>query len=237
MRVLILGDLHGDFENVLNPLIEKEQPDLVLQVGDFGFWGPGLCDRIRAGQAVVRWCDGNHERHPLLTDLRNKTTGYPQAHQVCRNVFWQDRGSTITLEDGRVVLFAGGAWSADFHEREEGLDWFPEEVLTKDDLAGFPDPSKVNVDIVISHTCPTSFEWELPESDGSGSHSNPEWVKAKRSDPSCTVLQTVLERYRPNRWFFGHFHRFVEGTTGKCRWTGVACPSSQDGLGTNWVWL
>jgi hypothetical protein len=34
---MVLGDVHGDFP-ALNRLLVQKRPDLVLQVGDFGFW-------------------------------------------------------------------------------------------------------------------------------------------------------------------------------------------------------
>jgi hypothetical protein len=35
LRILMLGDVHSQFEDVTR-LIEAEQPDLILQVGDLG---------------------------------------------------------------------------------------------------------------------------------------------------------------------------------------------------------
>ena len=41
MRILIVGDVHGDFSTLL-ALLRREEPDLVLQVGDFGVWPTAL---------------------------------------------------------------------------------------------------------------------------------------------------------------------------------------------------
>lgn len=245
MKVLILGDIHGGFPYDLNRRIEEEQPELVLQTGDFGWWADSetdLCVQINPGNAEVRWCDGNHEHHPTLVRLRQETGGKPQAYEVCPKVFYQERGSTFTLPDGRVVLFAGGAGSVDFAEREEGVDWFREEALTEEDLARFPDPATVKIDIVISHTAPTAFRWDKDMlADWLGvplkGHDDSKWIRSKFEDPSCKVLDKVLERYSPNQWFFGHFHRFREGQYRGCKWKCLACPEYQGGRGRNWDWL
>jgi predicted phosphodiesterase len=37
MKILITGDVHAQF-GILNNLINKEKPELVICCGDFGFW-------------------------------------------------------------------------------------------------------------------------------------------------------------------------------------------------------
>jgi len=44
------------------------------------------------------------------------------------------RGSTFTLPDGSVVMFFGGANSIDQEYRTFGIDWFPEEAITRERL-------------------------------------------------------------------------------------------------------
>ena len=109
MKVLVLGDVHGWWKDMMT-VIGNVKPDLVLQVGDFGYFPrhAGYNPRGQVESPVpIHWCDGNHEDHESLVALRNG--GERRAHEVAPNVFWQDRGSTILLPDGRVVLFIGGA--------------------------------------------------------------------------------------------------------------------------------
>ena len=37
MKVLVVGDIHGDWGK-LNSLLTVKRPDIVLQCGDFGWW-------------------------------------------------------------------------------------------------------------------------------------------------------------------------------------------------------
>lgn len=151
---MVLGDVHGYFGD-MNALINKKKPELVLACGDFGYW-PRFVNRRdklghvvkmtgpKAGKAKIHFCDGNHEDHASLKNA-------PLDGQLWPNVFYQRRGSTITLPDGRVVLFMGGAESVDKQYRTEGKDWFPEESITQADIDAIPTGK---IDIIVSHTCP-----------------------------------------------------------------------------------
>jgi len=216
-KILVVGDLHGEWE-LLNRLINKKQPDIILQCGDFGYWpkqsGTTLLSPTRIGfsgqplpkkkwfldgiknhNCKIYWCDGNHEDHWELKKVTNT--------EILPNVFYMPRGSVLTLPDGRNVLFMGGAESTDRHVRTIGFDWFPEETITQTDLHDLPDKK---VDIVISHTCPEEFLYGLT-------------LSAKFYDPSIKALSYILERYKPMQWFFGHFHCRKEGFAKGCYWT------------------
>lgn len=210
--VVVMGDIHREF-GALNSWINKKQPSLILQCGDFGYW-PRWSDRKRNGRpwpipklqgGELLFCDGNHEDHVALKALED--------YEVYPNVHYMPRGSLLTLPDGRNALFIGGADSIDKNLRTPGEDWFPEELITESDIYRLPDQS---IDIVISHTCPREFE--IPYL------SNTE----KSKDPSCMALSYVLHKYRPARWYFGHWHFFKQGTYAscgpegwQCRWTAL----------------
>jgi hypothetical protein len=116
------------------------------------------------------------------------------------------RGNTLTLPDGRNVLFMGGAHSIDEDAREPGIDWFPQEAITEADIHNLPD---MEIDIVISHTCPVEIFDKLSKMTGMISHD---------IDSSRGALSYVLERYRPALWYFGHFHVYATGKTRGVRW-------------------
>lgn len=224
MKTLIVGDLHGDWGK-LNALITKKNPDIVLQCGDFGWWPkmevttPVLYGRqkiwllkgIKPGNAQVFWCDGNHEEHQLL-----KQDGL--VREMYEGVSYCPRGSVITLPDGRVVLFAGGAESVDKNLRTPGHDWFPEENITNVDLDMMLSHDKI--DIVISHTCPASF--------------NVAGSEGKRVDSNRLALECVLGKYDPELWFFGHWHTHSTGEYGQTKWMSLDYPGHG---GRWWSWL
>ena len=211
--IMVIGDVHGRFGD-MNALINKKKPELVLACGDFGFWNLPtstrmLHDRDQLGNrvktqipkirgGVIRACDGNHEDHHSLKNA-------PLDGQLWPNVFYQRRGSTITLPDGRVVLFMGGAESVDKQYRTEGRDWFPEESITQADIDAIPTGK---IDIIVSHTCPMEFEMQSMF----GNH--PE-------RGSRMALSIILEKVQPKEWFFGHWHQRVVGDYYGIRWTAL----------------
>ena len=208
MKTVIIGDLHGNFENLEAIVKYNEDVGLILQVGDFGCWKHlsnqilNLNKVLADNDVMLHWCDGNHEEFPFLH--KNKL--------VTSNIVYQPRGTTMTLQDGRVVLFMGGADSIDKYSRTIGYDWFPDdEHITVRDLDKLPD---VDVDIVISHTAPDYFDTHLDTT----LHFKGIDLTTY-SDPSCIALDTVYDRYKPKKWYFGHFHKFEKGKHDDCEWT------------------
>lgn len=225
MKTLIVGDLHGDWGR-LNTIITKKSPEIALQCGDFGWWpkmeinSPILYSirqrkwklkGVKPGNTEVYWCDGNHEEHPTL-EQDGKT------HEMYKGVNFCSRGSTIVLKDGRVVLFAGGASSVDKRSRTPGHDWFPEENILLEHFDRLM--SHERVDIVISHTCPDSF--------------NIFGAAAKLRDYNRKVLDMILEKYKPDLWYFGHWHKYQQGKHNNTYWTCLDYPGHG---GRWWLWL
>ena len=208
-KVIVTGDIHNEFHQ-LNILINKKRPDLVICCGDFGYW-PGKqwaqeLEEIKTKGAKILWCDGNHEDHWALRDR--------VTDELAPNVIYMPRGSTYTLPDGRVMMFMGGADSIDKHMRIEGSTWFREEVIQQRDLYDLPD---IKVDIFITHTCPVELLNDLLKYD-----------LRKNSDPSNKALTELWKRYKPDLWFFGHWHKSLEGMLSSTKWYSLSHPTMGD---------
>lgn len=223
-KVLIVGDIHGDWGK-LNQLLSKKQPDIVMQCGDFGWWPKMEVNRpvlygqqkgwklhgVKPQSSQVYFCDGNHEEHPELIQ-----DGF--IHEMYDGVRHASRGSTLTLPDGRVALFMGGADSVDKNLRTPGHDWFYEENITQGQLLRAV--GKPKVDIVISHTCPDEFE--VVGSEG------------KYKDSNRLALSNLLYNYNPDQWFFGHWHKSQHGIYNETNWECLDYPGHG---GKWWRWL
>lgn len=229
-RILVLGDIHGAFRGRLNPLINERQPDVILSVGDFGFWPnyPGdpsdlekdIKNQLRNGKRCeIHFCDGNHEDHAALRNLAGSSK---KPVEVGPSIFYQPRGSACLLPNGQTVLFVGGAKSVDWQDREEDIDWFREEILTQEDL---PNPLPA-ADVVISHTAPNLFPLQRDD------RFDPRWDRSP--DFSRDVLDQVFHQVRPDWWYFGHFHKYRYGEFEGCRW--LAMGAAQTG-GRWWIEL
>jgi predicted phosphodiesterase len=207
MRIIITGDIHNNFSK-LNQLISIKRPELVICCGDFGYWPDthwaAPLSNIKPQGAKILWCDGNHENH---WELKNR-----QTDELEPDVVYMPRGSTYTLEDGRVIMFMGGADSIDKDQRRIGETWFPDEVITQKDLYDLPE---IKVHIFITHTCPMELVIEMLQYD-----------RYKYEDPSPKALSELWKMYRPDLWFYGHWHVYKEldmfGTKcyalGSCSW-------------------
>jgi hypothetical protein len=216
MKILITGDIHNEFGK-LNQLISKKRPDLVICCGDFGYWpdvkwASELSD-IKTQGSTILWCDGNHENHWALQKR--------ESDEMQPGVIYMPRGSSYTLEDGRVLMFMGGADSIDKDHRYIGVDWFPDEVIKPRDLYDLPD---IKVDIFITHTCPEELVADMLK-----------YNSSKFADPSPRALSELWKIYKPDLWYFGHWHIYKEldmfGT--KCFALGSSSFASQRW----WVWL
>lgn len=216
MKILIVGDVHNEFGK-LNALISKKHPELVICCGDFGYWPDVKWARplsdIRPQGAKILWCDGNHENHWAIKERK--------SDEMEPNVIYMPRGSTYTLKDGRTIMFMGGADSIDKNMRVFGRDWFPQEVISQSDLYDLPD---TKVDIFITHTCPMELVYDMLKFD-----------RAKFSDPSPRALSELWKMYKPELWFFAHWHVYKEldmfGT--KCFALGTCSFPDQKW----WMWL
>jgi len=216
MRILVTGDIHMEFAR-LNEIINKKKPDMVICCGDFGYWpkvswGAPLSNISLQGTEKILWIDGNHEDHWSLRDR--------ESDELEPGIIYMPRGSTYTLEDGRTIMFMGGGYSIDKHLRTTGVDWFPEETICSKDLMDLPD---VKVDIFITHTCPTELVLDMLP-----------FYPEKGFEPSNEALSQLWKMYKPDLWFFGHWHKYKEGVMMGTKWHALSCPGHGDKW---WMWL
>lgn len=198
-NIIVTGDVHGNFGQ-LNKVINKKKPDTVICLGDFGFW-PTLFtpDCVKPNDSIVYWIDGNHEH---FDNLKKRT-----SNEIIPGVVYVPRG-TVMRVNGLRALFLGGADSIDKQWRTPGHDWFPDELITAQDIAVSIESIEAagGIDIVFSHTCPKEF-----------SVLDQRWDKV--NDPSRIWLSEILNNFKPQRWYFGHWHVEQTGFTNNCRWT------------------
>ncbi len=145
--IVVVGDLHKAFDLLPDLLKDVPTDAFVVQVGDFGIW-PDMRDRWaktrRKLKHKIHFIHGNHEhfRELLSLDFQHY---WPDLHYI--------PSGTIKVIDGRRVGFIGGGESMDYLLREEGVDWFPEERVSKHISKIFYNAP--NLDLMISHSPPT----------------------------------------------------------------------------------
>ncbi len=105
------------------------------------------------------------------------------------------------------VFCAGGGKSVDWKLRIEGLSWFPQEILRREELP----ETLPEADVVISHAVPNRLGVleTLPPVP-------PDWDPSP--DPSCDVLDEVFDTCRPSLWVASHLHLARRGEVSGCRY-------------------
>jgi hypothetical protein len=220
MKLTIIGDVHGNWK-CLTKLLRELRSDIVICCGEFGFWPrsgnvEGTFSKLQVPKSTrFWWIDGNHEdfdsleRPHSLDLLPSRVTYIP-------------RGTIKHVPGLGWTLFMGGAESIDKEWRTPGMNWFFRESISALDMM------KVNwdakVDTIVSHTCPREFTvipkeqlYDVP-------------------DGSRDMLSELLERFKPTRWFFSHWHRRVSGRyiheyPGVCDWVCLDSIDYGDGSG------
>ena len=228
-KIIITGDIHG-YWKYLNTLLNKKKPDKVIVCGDFGYW-PHMNGNKAFGEkgkpwnqygiknpvTDILWLDGNHENHEEITIMVVKCghhmpirmNEFEKANNSkYKPVYYMPRCSRLDINNYRC-LFLGGALSIDKDSRVEGVSWWRNEVMSHSDYLNFPEG---NYDIIFSHTIPTSIMSKLKI---------PIWNSGKLKDPSCDILDAALLRYKPKRWYFGHFHQEFNFKMDGCEFIGL----------------
>lgn len=167
--IFVTGDLHGDFSPLYEFAKSEEgrvlsKRDFVIVLGDFGIWHETIEDIKKIDLELpfsVMFLDGNHEKFPLLNSMPEKKVFGGRSHDVY-GVLHLCRGEIFVIPNGdknTKIAVCGGGDSRDKEFRKVGVDWFPEESITKADVERMfikAIENNMMVDYFLSHS-PSSF--------------------------------------------------------------------------------
>jgi len=193
MKIIIIGDVHGNFDaantSVLAALTEHPTATVVVQLGDLGDGWP-------TPQGPSRWkpsfnlpilvVDGNHENFDALAkgDINPKLE-------------WVQRGDTKTF-NGRRAMFFGGATSPDLKDRTIGINWWPQESITRAQVEYALAWDGGPIHTMFCHERADVFrippKWKLPIFEGSPGASD------------RAALSLIVQKHQPDWYFHGHWH-------------------------------
>ncbi len=217
MRVLIVGDVHGQHE-LLAELLRQVRADYrieaAIQVGDFGFFRERLAQLRWAGR---RWAvplhviDGNHEDHAWLQQALAAGEADVWAKEL--NLIYQARPSIARL-GGTTIGFLGGALHVDRPQEHNWLAGLPNYLLPRHRQAAVELFNQHRPELIVTHSCPAGIGVGMcgaPELQASVA----QFVTAAGFSPGppndCGERELDLLwqqlRHRPRAWVFGHFHR------------------------------
>lgn len=210
MRYIFAGDFHGNINQAIE-FLTPLNPDVVIQVGDFGIW-PDLdfLDKATrnhggAGDFPMIWCrkqampfpiiftHGNHEDMVFLEKYRNTKYILPNLRYV----------HTGIVKVGKLkIAFLGGNFSFKA-KKPRHIKPIDAESLTYS-----------NFDILVTHDC---------------AHMAPVKVfgrlqRDKQGNivmPGSPAILDIIQTSKPDYHFFGHYHQKVETQIGETKSLGL----------------
>ena len=212
MNVYLTGDTHGRFERIACLCRDNHTTlgDVLIILGDAGvnYYLDHRDEKLKRyidTMPVTLLCiHGNHEARPTAA------LGYEEAERFGARVMVQPEHPNLLFAlDGEVYELAGrsciaigGAYSIDKEYRLlRGAAWWPDEqpnAEIKRRVEGSLASRGWQVDVVLSHTTPLSYEPTeafLPFIDQSSVDTRTErW------------LDEIEHRLDYDRWYAGHFH-------------------------------
>lgn len=226
-QVLVSGDIHGDFKQVVYKLcVQYSLTDTLLIVaGDcgFGFEKPGfyetvynqMAGRLRKANNWVVFIRGNHDDPSYFAEEK---VSYKRWRCV--------PDYSIIQACGHNILCIGGATSIDRHMRKEEnarkrerghtqtAVWWPDEapIFNEDAIAFIP--AELPIDTVVSHTSPSFCElnshrglesWAATDADLIAD------VNAERATMDRIFTCLRQQEHPVERWYYGHFHQSWTG--------------------------
>lgn len=215
MAIFVTGDWHGGGQWNHERLDSWSWPegqdldksDYLIILGDVGlYWthsASELHERVWLDAApwTTLFIDGNHEGFPELYALPIESWNGGETSVIPdTGLRWLRRGQYFDI-DGATIFTMGGAWSIDADWREEGDDWWPEEIPSQEEL----DLGERNLashgwkaDYVLTHDCPHRYLEEITADSPFGD--------IQHTDRLEEWLDMVDDRLDFEHWYFGHHH-------------------------------
>ena len=183
-----------------------ETDDVLIICGDFGgvWYGDDRdneeLDMWAEKPYTILFVDGNHENHDALATYPVVEVYGGAAHKIRPNLYHLMRGEIFTVE-GKTFFAMGGARSTDRHLRTPYLDWWPDEMPSKqeyDHAISNLEECEWKVDYIISHCADSHALWKID--------------KFFNNDELTKFFAFIKDMYylEYDKHFFGHYHLDAE---------------------------
>ncbi len=210
---IICGDTHGTFDlGKVDKFFyehrgEFSEDDYLIILGDVqvcGFdriWEKETRETFCGLPVTVLFIDGNHENFDKLNSYPVRIWNGGKVHIIENNIIHLMRGQVYDI-DGTAFFTFGGAVSIDRNFRNEGIDWFEEELPNEEEYAeGIANLKKHKncVDYILTHTAPFKVAAFMGYGDITDTESE-----------LRQYLQRIADSVDFTAWYFGHFHEDME---------------------------
>jgi len=203
--MFIVGDIHGEFERLVDILNNLPKNSNIIQIGDLGL---GFRD---SDNKSIKWINDElnnlNQRLFVIRGNHDKKEGFFDNYGTYSNLHLLNDYTALNIE-GKNCLFVGGAISVDRCVRQENIDYWRDE--------GVDDSGIDNIkpcDVLFTHTCGTHNEpikfndtvyfWYEEEMKYA------RWNERKllrELDEEKKVVQRIIEKCKPSFHYYGHFH-------------------------------
>ncbi|MFT4011181.1 MAG: metallophosphoesterase [Nocardioidaceae bacterium] len=211
-RLALVGDVHGNTLWMLRTLADangaaRQGAQAALQLGDFGIWpgtpGQRYLDDVETVAArlslTVYVVPGNHEDWDQI-DAAPRTDGVIVMRP---HIVVLPTGTRWTWAGQRWVAI-GGAVSIDRELRDEGKNWWPQEVISPEEAKQIIADGQV--DVVASHDAPDGITVLTHHLMVNGMAAYfPAHVMAD-ADAHRDLLGQIVQSIEPTHLWHGHYH-------------------------------
>jgi len=178
--LIVIGDVHGKWPMLKNAC-DKFSDKTVLCVGDLGLGFPGRDPNLPANLRFIR---GNHDR----PDVCKAHPQYALDYGMWNGVF-----------------LLAGASSIDKSYRTPGVDWWPDEELSIDQMElALQAYAEAKPDIVICHEAPFALH-KLYAAASCTHDRNNNWGEPRGND-TAFLLDKMISFCMPKMVIHGHWH-------------------------------
>ena len=216
--VYLTGDTHGERERFCRGKLRwLGKKNTVIVLGDFGFfWNDSKAERaarkwLQKRRYTVLFLDGCHENFELLKDYPEEQAFGGTVKHIGGNLYYVPRGQILTIEEQKLLCFGGGE-STDKSDREEKVNWWPEELPTTNEMdACLQRLAKNNdtVDYILTHDAPERLM------DFAG-------VAPEEISTLNAFFDKLLGTVHYKKWFFARYHRNLSvSPKARCLFTDV----------------
>lgn len=219
-NIAVAGDWHGNLRwvsQLVNFLATQRGITHILHVGDFGIMTGNEAHYLRCLEEAtdrtgveIYFIRGNHDNPNILNRLPLDDRGFAPLHfsKAVPRVFYIPDGTFMEWR-GKTILGIGGAVSIDRKLRDEGIDWWPNEVIPNNILdTVMPRMPLGGVDVIISHDAPELAAVPLDPAFAALFASE----VVEECEQHRVVLQRIVDAVRPRNLIHGHYHVFYDET-------------------------
>lgn len=211
----IVSDIHG---HIRLPWLKEELNEVCLTNDDYLIitGDAGICwDSIENINVVnfynslpcqTLFVDGNHENFDILYKFPIVIFNKGKAHKISDKIYHLMRGEIYLLNNKKIFCFGGGfsakvlTNSSPIYVWEEEL---PNEIEYQNGMNNLKKYNN-NVDIILSHSAPTS----IVDENGFSKYQNDKEL--------LDYLEKIKNSITYSHWYYGHYHKDIDNENLSC---------------------